>query len=118
MRGPRGWIGARRSEAAVPTEGDFRLVELKMVEQGADFRLMGLHVYRLAKRYALQNLARGDDTILRAVVGPGPLARDHKNIVRQFLRERFMPEVWESTLAVVDYLANDDYHSPGVEPPA
>lgn len=111
----RGFISARRSEANIPIEGDYRLVELKMAEQGSDLRLVGLHVYQLTRRYALQNLARGDDAILKAVTGPGSLWRDQKNVVRQHLRDHFMPEVWQDSQTVADYLANDDYHSPGVD---
>ena len=66
-----------------------------------------------ARRWALVNLARGDDAILKAVTGPGCLLREQKTAIRQQVKEHFMPQVWENSRAVLEYLANSDYHSPG-----
>jgi hypothetical protein len=49
------------------------------------------------------------------VTGPGCLNRDQKNAVRQVLKEQFMRPVWQDAAAVLEYLGNTDYHSPGVE---
>jgi hypothetical protein len=108
-----GFAGAVRNQDALPAQGDFRLVELEMVLVGGMFRLRGLKVYQLARRWALTNLARGDDAILKTVTGPGGLLREQKHAVRQQLKTRFMRDVWADSLAVLDYLGNADYHSPG-----
>ena len=59
-------------------------------------------------------LDQGDDRLSSKITGPGSLNRDQKNAVRQALKEQFMRPVWEEAAEVLEYLANADYHSPGV----
>ena len=75
---------------------------------------MGLASFKLTLRYALGNLARGEDAILKAVVGPAGLSREQKNVVRAALREYFMAAVWHNAENVLDYLKSTDFHTPGV----
>ena len=118
IRGDFGFVNAHRNQDKLPNQGDFRLVELQLRVDEEGLRLHGLRVYQLAKRWALLNLARGDDTVLKAVTGPGCLLREHKHAVRQQIKEHFMPQVWEQARAVLDFLANADYHSAGPSEPA
>jgi hypothetical protein len=122
VRGEFGFASAHRNQDKLPSQGDFKLVELQMRMEGERLRLHGLRVYQLAQRWALVNLARGDDAILKAVTGPGFLFREQKHAVRQQIKEQFMQHVWEDSRAVLEYLANSDYHSPGppeaLSPPA
>ena len=113
VRGDFGFVAAFRNQDKLPNQGDFKLVEVRMAIEGESLRLQGLRVYQLAKRWALLNLARGDDAILHAATGLAPLSREQKHAVRQQIREQFMPHVWEESHAVWDYLANNDFHSPG-----
>jgi hypothetical protein len=113
VRGDFGFASAHRNPEKLPSQGDFRLVELRMEPGEGKLRLQGLRVYQLAKRWALVGLARGDDTILKAVTGAGSLLREQKNAVRQQIKEQFMQHVWEDSPTVLEYLANNDYHSPG-----
>ena len=57
--------------------------------------------------------SRGDDDVLKAVVGLGALNRDQKGILRMHLNERYMRSVWEHNQPLQDFLGNDDYASPG-----
>jgi len=77
-------------------------------------QLVGLHVYQLAARWALIALAQDEDTIVEKIVRDGCLNREQKNAVRGALKEQFMREVWQNATAVIEYLGNLDFHSPGV----
>jgi len=114
LRMDHGYASAARNPEKIPSEGDFKFVELRMAVQGADLCLRGIHVYQLARRWALLPLERGDDTICKSIVGHGALLRAQKDAVRQHLQERLMRTVWGDAAEVLDYLTNDDYHSPGV----
>ncbi|MCC6124134.1 MAG: hypothetical protein IT426_04185 [Pirellulales bacterium] len=109
-----GMVPAARNPEKLPSQGDFKLVELKLESRAAGLHLLGLSVYQLAPRWALTVLDEGDDRICERVTGRGALGREQKFAVRRTLRENFMPEVWEHARNVLDYLANADYHSSGV----
>ena len=109
-----GPISAKRNQDQIPAEGDFRLVELKLATAEEGHRLAGITSYRLARRWALAKLARGEDEILSAITELGSLGKEQKVAVRDAIRERFMPRIWENSREVLDYLAGTDYHSPGV----
>ena len=109
-----GFVSAVRNRDKIPGEGDFKLVELGMARTGEDLRLRSLRVYQLVRRWALTALARGDDPICKSITGPGSLKRAQKDSVRQHLGEQFMRTIWGDAAEVLDYLANEDYHSPGV----
>jgi hypothetical protein len=112
MRVDNGFASASRHGDRLPTEGDFKLIELRLSPDDGH-RLTGLRVYQLARRWALRQLPRSDDAILKSIVGPCGLFREHKLIVRQQLETWLMPEIWEDARAVVDYLSGPDGHSPG-----
>ena len=109
-----GFISAKRSRENLPSQGDFKLVELKFAITPEGKRLTGLTSYQLATRWALTVLDQGDDQIVGKITGMGSLNRDQKNAVRQALKDQFMRQVWEGAADVLEYLANTDYHSPGV----
>jgi hypothetical protein len=109
-----GFISARRARENLPAQGDFKLVELKLVVEPDGKRLEGLASYQLATRWALTSLDQGDDAIAGKITGLGSLNRDQKNAVRQAMKEQFMREVWEHATNVLDYLASADYHSHGI----
>ncbi len=110
-----GFASAARNTDQLPSQGNFKLVELQLetTEQGR--RLVGLRCYGLARHWALPALARGDDAVISKLTGPAGLTRGQKDLVRQVLRERFMPDVWRGAQKVLDYLASTDYHSSGTE---
>jgi hypothetical protein len=109
-----GLVPVGRNPENLPTQGNFKLVELKLESREAGLHLLGLEVYQLAQRWALNCLDEGDDRICERVTGRGSLGREQKFAVRRMLRENFMPEVYERATAVLDYLANNDFHSSGV----
>lgn len=112
------FVRAVRNADKLPAQGDFKLVELQIVaHEDGSHRLEGLHVYQLAPRYALTRIERGEDALLGAIRGPGALNRDQKAAVFRYIREKFMRPVWENNQALIDYLTNQDYHSPGISPP-
>jgi hypothetical protein len=109
-----GMIPARRNRDQLPSEGDFHLIELKFALLPEGKRLVGLNAYRLAPRWALSGMDVTDDAICEKITGPSGLNKDQKNVVRQALREHFMRPVWENAAAVLEYLANADYHSSSI----
>jgi hypothetical protein len=109
-----GFVNAKRNRDSLPAQGDFKLVELKFTTTPEGKRLAGLASYQLGAHWALTALDQGDEAILGKITGPGCLNKDQKNVVRQALREQFMRQVWEKAAAVLEYLGNADYHSPGV----
>ena len=110
-----GPVSAARHPECIPTEGDFKLVELRLVATPDDFHLADVLVYQLAKRWALVHLGRSDEQILAAVTGRGPLNKEQKNAVRKHLHERFMGDVLVKSSRVMAYLCNTDYHSHGTD---
>ncbi len=81
-----GLISAARNYEKIPTSGTFQLVELQMKMVDDVLRLEGLFVYRLANRWSLMTLNKGDDAILTTVNAAGSLNHDQKSAVRQHLR--------------------------------
>jgi hypothetical protein len=108
------YIAAKRNRQNLPVEGDFKLVELLFDATPEGRRLSGVIAFQLATRWALTALGEGDDKIVSKIKKFGALNREQKFAVRQVLKEQFMPEVWEKSAEVLEYLANLDYHSPGV----
>jgi hypothetical protein len=115
IRSGAGFIPAKRNRDKIPTSGDFQLTELKLAMTPEGRRLSGLISYQLASRWALTALDQGDDPILEKITGLGCLNKDQKNAVRQTLKEQFMRPVWQDATAIIEYLANNDYRSHGVE---
>ena len=72
-----GLISAMRNPDQIPSEGDFRLVELKPKLTDAGLRIEDIAVYQLAERWALTGLARKRRPILDGCYRPGrpPSAR-------------------------------------------
>lgn len=108
-----GFVSANRNYEQLPAQGDFKLVEFIMHLDDHGLRLQDLVVYQLARRWALTNLDKGDDKILKSITGPGFLNKQQKASVQKLLKELFMRHVWEEAHRVLDYLLNTDYHSPG-----
>lgn len=109
-----GFVNAKRNSDKLPSQGDFKLVELKFTMTPEGKRLSGLTTYQLASHWALNVLAQGDDQIVEKITNFGSLNRDQKNAVRQTLHDQFMRPVWEGAAKVIEYLGNADYHSHGV----
>ena len=109
-----GFIRASRNQELLPSQGDFTLVELRILTSDGRHRLSGIRSYRLAARWALASLGRQENEILSKIAGPGPLNRSQKETVKQYLRETLMAEIWHESQEILDYLANTDFHSPGV----
>jgi hypothetical protein len=115
IRAGLGFVPAKRNHDKLPQAGAFQLVELRFAATPDGRRLIGLVAYQLASRWALTSLDEGDDEIAEKITGPGCLNKDQKNAVRQAIKDQFMRPVWQDAAPVVDYLANVDYHSHGVE---
>jgi len=108
-----GLIPARRNVDQIPAHGNFTLVELIMETTEAGLRLAGLMTYKLAERWALPDLGKSDEKILRQIRGPGSLNSEQKTLIWNQIKSRFMPDVWEDSDKVREYLSNTDFVSAG-----
>jgi len=106
-------VPASRSQVQLPSQGDFKLVELRLKSTDEGLRVTGLVSFQLALHWALNKLSKGDSQIISAITGLGSLNREQKNIVRSAMKEWFMYEIWKDAQNVLEYLDNTDYHSPG-----
>jgi len=113
IRGAAGFVSARRNRDLLPPDGQFTLVELQFEKRPEGKRLVGIMAYELVHRWALTVLDEGDDAICTKITGFSPLNRDQKHLVRQMLKEHYMREVWEHSAEVLEFLSNNDFHSPG-----
>jgi hypothetical protein len=109
---PSGFVSAKANRDDLPAFGTFVLVELAMTQTDDGLRLAELKCYKLANRYAMTKLDKGDHEILEAVTDLGCISREQKNAVRQIMPSLFMREVWGDAAEVLEFLANYDYHSP------
>ncbi len=115
LKSRAGYLPAARNSDKLPTQGHFVLVELRFGTTDEGFRLLAIKSYRLAERWALTALTKGDDAIAKKIEGPGSLNKGQKLALCDHIKEQFMREVWASVPEIHDYLLNTDYHSPGVE---
>lgn len=113
LRTPAGMVMATRNAQLLPATGTYRLIDLDLTQGTGGLQLVGIEVYRLAEHYALTVLARGEHEILEKIAGPGGLSREQKLWVLQYVKDRFMYEVWQHSHAVMDYLTGPDVHASG-----
>lgn len=114
LTAPTGLISAKRNTEQIPSQGAFRLVELRIERATDAIQLTGVVSFELRQRWALTAIARGDNAILEKIVGPSGLTRDQKQLVRRYLQDSFMPDVWRHSDAVTEYLSSNDQHTQGV----
>ena len=101
VRAGGGFSSAKRNRENLPSQGDFKLVELRFTTTPDGKRLVGLTIYQLAPYWAVTALAQNDDTIIEKISGYGCLNQEQKNAVRQSLRDQFMREVWSDAATVL-----------------
>jgi len=109
-----GFTPALRNQELLPAQGDFMLVELILKKTSKGLRLGGITSYQLARRWAMTELDQGNDKILSRIAGDGFLNKQQKALVRKAIADQLMWPVWKDSKPVLDYLANTDYHSPGI----
>jgi hypothetical protein len=114
LKTPAGLISAKRNTEQIPSQGVFRLVELRVTRTTDAMYLTGIVSHELASRFALPAIGRGDHQVLEKIVRPSGLTRDQKQMVRRYLQDTFMPEVWRHNDAITGYLASADQHTQGV----
>ena len=114
LKTPAGLVPAKRDTEQIPSQGAFRLVELRVTRTPDAMLLSGIVCHELTPRWALPAIARGDNQILEKIVGPAGLTRDQKQIVRRYLQESFMPEVWRDSSEITEFLSSADQHTQGV----
>lgn len=107
---------AKRNSESLPSRGHFVLIELTTREVDGGHRLGGIRIFSLPDRWALGALARDQESILDKITGHSGLAREQKQMVRAYIREKFMPEFTEGADALFEFLGNADSHTHTVAP--
>ena len=106
-----GFAPAKQNREVLPAYGTFTLVELVMKHTDDGLRLEALEIYKLASRFAMPKLERGDDDICEAIVDRCPLTREQKASIYQIFKTLFMRDVWGDSTEVINFLLNADTHS-------
>ena len=114
LTSPTGLISAKRNTEQIPSQGVFRFIDLKIERSEQGMHLAGIACHELAPRWAMPSIGRGDNPILEKIVGPSGLSRDQKQMIRRYLQDNFMSEVWRNRQEVVDFLSDDNFHTQGV----
>jgi len=109
-----GNLPAAKNRDDIPTQGEFFFVELILERTTLELNLVGIRIFQLNRQRALDAMSRNEDAICSKIVGPGHLVRQQKDAVRNAVRDWFMPAVWQDATAVLGFLGNRDFHSPGV----
>jgi hypothetical protein len=115
LKSGQSFLSAVRNRDQLPSQGEFKLIELKVASTEKGKRLMGLDSFTLAKSWALPALAKSDDAILAKVTGHGSFSKDLKAISRMTIKEMFMHEMLEHAKDIFQFLENTDYHTHGVD---
>lgn len=95
----------------LPQQGDFRLIELQMADDGGISRVAGLRIFQLAKQYSLTKLRGDENAILATITGTTGLMHSHKKILMQAFKNHFPRAAWAENKAIYDYLLGDDSQS-------
>jgi DNA-directed RNA polymerase subunit M/transcription elongation factor TFIIS len=114
LKTPGGLVPAKRNTEEIPSQGAFRLVELRVTRTEDAMYLTGIVCHELTPRFALPAISRGDNQILEKIAGPSGLSRDQKQIIRRYLQETFMSDVWRDNEVITEFLASGDFHTQGV----
>lgn len=114
LKTPSGLISAKRNTEQIPQQGSFRLIELRITRGSDSMHVTGIVCHALAARWALTALGRSDNAILEKIAGPSGISRDQKQMVRRYLQDTFMPEVWRERAELLDFLSNEDIHTQGI----
>lgn len=110
--GPGGTLVPAKSSAdQLPRQGEFRFVELIMQDTDTAPKVVGLHIFQLARQYALTKLAQEENAILSAITSASGLLRSQKDSLIMALKTHFLRSAWADSKNVYDYLLGDDYHS-------
>lgn len=108
-------VPAKGNLDTLPQQGDFRLIELKMADEGGISRVVGLRIFQLAKQYALAKLRGDENAILSAITAETGLMHSHKKILLQALKAHFPRAAWAEKKTIYDYLMGDDHQSSEVK---
>ena len=78
----------------IPSQGKFTLIEVGVEHRDDGVHLRNISSFRLAEQYALNELTKGDDAILKSITGPDELNDLQKKHVRELVKSRFLPHIW------------------------
>ncbi len=104
-------VPVRGNMEMLPTQGDFRLVELFMQEQDGISRVTALHIYQLARQYSLTKLQGDENAVLSTITTTVGLGHSQKKALMQALKTNFPRAAWAENKTIYDYLLGDDFHS-------
>ena len=89
-----GFSRARHLAEQIPLYGEFVLIDIGIRKQGEATRMSGVMAYQLQRDFALLELVKSDTAILRTIIGPTVLNERQKDLVRDFVKSRYLKHVW------------------------
>lgn len=99
----RGWMLYRKDgyvrvwqvAEEIPWFGQFVLVEIGVERPAGGIHLSHVQAYRLGEQFALMELVKSDHAILKTITGRATLSGNQKDIVRDFVKSKYLRHVWQ-----------------------
>jgi hypothetical protein len=89
-----GYVRVHHVPDEVPWFGEFVLIEIGIARDSGGTRLTHVQAFRLQQEFALLQLVKSDAAILGTITGPAVLNEAQKELVREFVKSRFLRPVW------------------------
>ncbi len=108
-----GLISATLNPEQLPSQGNFKLIELKLKMTAVGLSDRGPRRLPVGRPLGPDQPRSQRRPHPHRGGRPAPGWAAQKDAVREAIHQQFMREVWEPSHKVMDYLANADYHSHG-----
>jgi hypothetical protein len=89
-----GYVRVHHVADEVPWFGEFDLIEIGIARESGGMRLTHVNAFRLQREFALLQLVKSDTAVLSTVIGPAMLSEKQKELVRDFVKSKFLRPVW------------------------
>ena len=107
----QGFVNAAKNRDIIPEKGDYTLVEIVVRESDDAKRPCEVNAYRLNSRWALPEIASGNDAILAKIQSESQLSSNQKNFVLDYLKTVYMPDFLYQSKELIRFLRDDDTES-------
>jgi len=91
-----GFVRARHMAEEIPWFGQFVLIDIGVGRDGHRTYLSHVTAYSLQDEFALMQLVKSDIAILNTITGPAQLTEPQKELVRDFVKSRYLRYVWHT----------------------
>ena len=100
----QGFVSAAKNREIIPEKGDFTLVEIVVREMDDAKRPCEINAYKLNSRWALPEIASGNDSILAKIQNESQITSNQKKFVLDYLRTVYMPDFLYQSKELIHFL--------------